>query len=903
MSIIKPNILKSKNDKRKGYTYELPNKLRILIFQDEDVDVACVSMLVKIGYFQDEISGMAHFLEHMLFNGTKKFPDENLFSSFISENNGYSNAWTAHNHTCYYYTLSQNGLNKSLELFANFFICPLLNKDCVDREKEAVNSEHKKNVNNDNWRRQEILRVATTKNHWFSKFGTGSNVTLDIKDIHIRVREFFDKYYSADLMTLVVVSKDSIENIKKIIDKNFLDIKLKKINKNHLTQEIKILNTPTIIKYVPIENDKKIILVWEVDFYRKEIEKSPLDFFSKLANNQQKNSIYDILISKEYATNFQCYVREIIYDKCLFCADISLTLLGEQNKSFIFSLFNNFIDNLLKNIDSLEELYDENLKLIKYNFDFFEKKNCIDFINEINGILTNYEINPEKILLVDTLQDSYESIKNNLKKLLQTLKISNAVIVICSDKYSKYKLLEFPYYGTKYFIDSKQYSLKKNVDIPQIPKLNPYISVLEKIYNYSQKNPNLIETKNSKIYFQQNTEFQTPDIFLFICINNVISTYNVKIYVCMILYLTALIKQINNEIYLLAVALYNISIDYSDGNIYIKMSGNYEKFDVILNLLLNRLLNYDIISEKIFAITKFEITKMCENNLYTNPYEKLPSLFKKQINKTYYNSEDILSAISDISLDNIKKIFREILPINNIISYIYGNCTEKQFEKIKNTMNKIPHKLYIGNNKNIKNITSKEILQITNKNNIEENNANGYYIFIDEYNYKYIKYWIKNYCCLNILHNLISTKYFDQLRTKEMFGYIATSRIIQIGNKTSPSFYYLFMVQSPSKSNKETTERTEKFIKDFVSELDKTTEDKINTIKESFITSLMSKFNNANEYTNHIFYNELETEYLQYNYREIIAKNANQITKQDLIIFYKTKILNNDKKIVLQLNK
>mgnify|MGYP002070012838 CR=1 FL=1 len=48
----------------------------------------------------------------------------------------------------------------SLDIFGNFFVNPLFNKNCVDREKEAVNSEHMKNVNNDVWRKQELLKVA-----------------------------------------------------------------------------------------------------------------------------------------------------------------------------------------------------------------------------------------------------------------------------------------------------------------------------------------------------------------------------------------------------------------------------------------------------------------------------------------------------------------------------------------------------------------------------------------------------------------------------------------------------------------------------------------------------------------------------------------------------------------------
>src|SRR5690242_5413941 len=103
--MIMPNILKPKNDNRDSYTYELPNKLRVFIISDPDTEIACATMLVKVGFFQDTIPGIAHFLEHMLFNGTKKYPDEKMFSTFIANHNGSQNAYTAHDHTCYYFSI------------------------------------------------------------------------------------------------------------------------------------------------------------------------------------------------------------------------------------------------------------------------------------------------------------------------------------------------------------------------------------------------------------------------------------------------------------------------------------------------------------------------------------------------------------------------------------------------------------------------------------------------------------------------------------------------------------------------------------------------------------------------------------------------------------------------------
>lgn len=910
------NIEKSKIDNRNGYTYELPNKLKVIIFEDKDIDIACVSMLVKIGYFQDTLPGMAHFLEHMLFNGTEKYPDENLFSEHIAKYNGYSNAWTAHNHTCYYYTLSQNGLHESLKMFAEFFISPLLDKDCVNREKEAVNSEHKKNINNDNWRRQEILRAVAKDNHWFSKFGCGSNETLNCKDIHVKVREFFDKYYSSDLMILTVISNEPIEKIKKIIDLSYSNIKIKKINNSEIYTNNKILNTPSIIKFVPIEKEKKLIFVWEVDFYKNNPELSPIEFFTNLMNNQQKNSLYDSLIHKNFATSFYCYIKDVIYDKCLLCIDVSLTENGEKNKSEITCLIHNYIDIIAKFINKkeLENLYNEYYDLAYYNFVHFQKSNCIDFVSEINGALANYDIDITKILLLNTLQDNYNNIKSNLKKLIKDLSFDNCVAVVCSDKYSdnKYskKILEFPHYGTKYFVeDNKMINSKQNKTpntFLKLPQLNQYISLGNKIQKFNTKKPILIKTENANIYYQQNSEYNTPNIIITLCIDIKLSLYDIYTFVCINLYLSSLIMEINDMLYLMMSALYNISLNYIDGNIYLKICGNYEKIDIILETLINNIINYDMIAEKTFIMTKTEMKKNCENDMFLNPYEKLPSLFKKQINKKYYESSEILNIIDKIALENIKDVFKKLFIRNNIIAFVSGNCNGNKFEEIKNTINTMPHKYHDFTdfyNKNIDIITKKTIKNIKNKNSVEENNANGYYIFINKYDYENIDLWIKEYCCLNLISSIIHTEYFDKLRTKEMFGYVVNGKIVQTGSKKTPLFFYCFTVQSSHKSTREMTERTDNFIKNFDKNIQNIAENEVEIIKQSFITSLLSKFNNLNEYSDYIFMNEIENGYLKYNLKETIADNCKNITSKDLIEFYKKKFLENDKILVLQLDK
>ena len=226
---IKPNILKSPNDKRDGYTYELLNKMKVIILHDDDADIGAASVLVKAGYINDTIAGIAHFTEHMLFNGTAKYSGEKDFSGYIAKYNGSQNAYTTHDHTCYYFSTAKDGFLQALDMFGNFFVCPLFKKDCVAREKEAVNAEHIKNIDSDDWRRNELIKLAAKEGHPIKNFGTGSNKTLDIPNIDEEVRKFFNKYYSADKMFLVIISCDTIEKVKSVVDKVFSEVTIKPV--------------------------------------------------------------------------------------------------------------------------------------------------------------------------------------------------------------------------------------------------------------------------------------------------------------------------------------------------------------------------------------------------------------------------------------------------------------------------------------------------------------------------------------------------------------------------------------------------------------------------------------------------------------------------------------------------
>lgn len=161
----------------------------------------------------DDLPGLAHFCEHMLLLGTEKYPAQNDYNMYLSQNGGASNAMTHLDHTTYYFDITPEKLEGALDRFAQFFLKPLFTETLTELELNAINSEHEKNVANDTWRFDQLDKSSASSDHPFSKFGTGNRETLDVipKQMGINVRdrllEFHEKYYSANIMSLCILGK------------------------------------------------------------------------------------------------------------------------------------------------------------------------------------------------------------------------------------------------------------------------------------------------------------------------------------------------------------------------------------------------------------------------------------------------------------------------------------------------------------------------------------------------------------------------------------------------------------------------------------------------------------------------------------------------------------------------
>ena len=89
-------LKKSADDQRLYRGLNLNNGLKVVLVSDPTTDKASAALDVHVGHMSDpwELPGLAHFLEHMLFLGTEKYPDENEYNQFLSQHGNYTVIFT-----------------------------------------------------------------------------------------------------------------------------------------------------------------------------------------------------------------------------------------------------------------------------------------------------------------------------------------------------------------------------------------------------------------------------------------------------------------------------------------------------------------------------------------------------------------------------------------------------------------------------------------------------------------------------------------------------------------------------------------------------------------------------------------------------------------------------------------
>lgn len=378
--------LKGGEDKSSYAYLVLDNGIKVLLSRRADADKGAAAISVGVGGYEDpaEYPGMAHFLEHMLFMGTEKHPDENHYMEFLHLRNGSSNAYTSSEFTCYYYDVNFPALKESLDVFSGFFACPLLREDAVQREVHAVDSEHNRNVLLEDWRKEHLLTLLSKEGCPQRKFQTGSLRTLKGDALREEVHRFWEENYSSDKMCLAVHGREEFEDLAEYAAVAFASVPArpakKPAEKDFFTFDAQY--TGKIVKYRPavVLNtgaEKKTLTIYvtlpeSITSYREKIP----EYIRFLLRGTGDTSLSAVLISMNLAFKVGISLEKTTWNTIL-SVSVDLTPLGAKEYPVIKEALSTYLE--LAKASSSEATYKMFEKIRAMEFENLESVNPIEF--------------------------------------------------------------------------------------------------------------------------------------------------------------------------------------------------------------------------------------------------------------------------------------------------------------------------------------------------------------------------------------------------------------------------------------------------------------------------------------------------------------------------------------------
>ena len=609
---------KSPNDAKQYQTITLGNGLRALLVHNPESNKSAAALAVNVGHFDDPThrQGLAHFLEHMLFLGTKNFPDGSEYQQFINQHGGSNNAWTATEHTCFFFDIGHQHFSSAIERFGEFFTAPLLSEEFVNKERKNIDAEFKLKLKDDIRRLYDVHKETINQDHPFAKFSVGSSETLADKDgynLREELCDFFQANYQANFMTLVLEGPQSLTELENLASNHFSKVKSNGISKAKINHPLYLpKHQQKWISVQPVKNDQQLIISFAMPSIDKFYRQKPESILAYLIGHEGPGSILSLLKSKQWALALTAGSGINGSNFKDFNISISLSELGAKNITAIVSIVFSYL-NLLKKEPLNEQYYQEKKSLAELSFSYQEKLSPLDSVSQL---VINMQHYPEQdYIFGDYVMEGQNTA--TLTALLEFMVASNMRIISIDKNGSQQphsstsKWYQVPYTVN----DIEQQKIEQWQQAAYLPELslpnkNPYIVARpELVKGDNEKNNNLtlpeIIHKQSglNVWFKHDTSFNTPKGYIYLSIDSPVVIESASTIAMTRLFIDLYSDAVIEEHYDAELAGIHYHLYSHQSGLTLQLSGISTKQEQLLPLLLASLMQGK------FCPNKFELFK------------------------------------------------------------------------------------------------------------------------------------------------------------------------------------------------------------------------------------------------------------------------------------------------------
>ncbi|KAA0190051.1 hypothetical protein HAZT_HAZT004703 [Hyalella azteca] len=799
------------------------------------------------------LPGLMHFLEHMVFMGSKKYPTENGFDNFVNRHGGCDNAYTDFEHTNFHFDIQESYLWEGLDRFCQFFVEPLMMKNAMDRERNAVDSEFTIALPIDDNREQQLLSSFAPAGHPTSSFTWGNAASLSAlpdDQVHAMLHEAREKYYSAHFMTLVVQSRHSLDDMECHVKEIF-----SKIPNNGLPLPEKCqLEFPfppsAINKFIfmePMKAKHVVAATWFLPSMIGHYKRHPLRLLAHLIGHEGYGSLLSFYKNQDLAYALECECEMGDFEEGSFCSQmrvsIDLTEKGYRSIDQVLLTLFQYVA-LLQDQPPTEMMFREYQQISRLNFDFETESETITNVESLSAAMIKFS--PEDYLSGSTLLFEFDP--QFIKETLERLTPDAVNVVVRS------KLLDFSgddvkterWFGTRYRIEEfseaqrELFLSAKSTPNPQLhlPLPNVYIPNDFSLLTAPEKPPKfpsrvVSDPTLGSLFYLPNYKFELPIVILrvqFVLEERPCRLAD-KFLNIMSLFLQCYRYQLMELLYEATLAKYKYSIGYTHEGLVLHLSGFTENIGRVLKVLLDSLHNF----AANFSEEHFHTLKDLETRKLYNEASK-PNTMRKQLRlhvllPQCHLSLHALKQIQVINVDDVLSCASDLLKNAQVNMLIQGNITEPSARELYDMIVKSIPKGIAQEPAALMEIPGYRVLKpgttVVRVKSVNE--ADGNSSIVNYYQGK--AGTLRDQVLSDFLLCAMEEQCFDTLRTQEQLSYSVSSQVNESNGVVGLSISLTPQAEKFSLSHVDT--RVEAFIEKFTKKLREMSETAFATIKQT----------------------------------------------------------------------
>ena len=882
-------------DNRKYQRLELSNGLSVLLVSDEKTEKSAAALSVNAGSWQDpsDFPGLAHFLEHMLFLGTEKYPDSDDYSNFMQTHGGQQNAFTTNEQTTYFFDVESEHFAEALDRFSQFFIAPIFDATLVERERNAVDAEYKMGLQQDRRRIYDAFQTAINPDHPDSRFSVGNLNTLPADTVRDALIDFYAHYYSSDQMSLVVYSNQSLEELQLLAESLFQSVTKRSRVDAAYPPLFRSNQLPSLLQAKSIKDLREISFSFPVTGPNNQLVNKPHKLISWILNQEYKGSLANVLKTQGLADSVSAGVTANTFSETTFDIRLQLTEEGEKQIEDIGSLVFDALQMLkmngipawnfseIKRLQTLRFEYQEAYQPINYALRLSSQ---VQLYSELDTLFGPYDIQALDTLAID--------------RYLNALTPENVLVTYVSPKAKTSDKTR--YYNTEFDLDrlpKDWISLWNDASVNELLKpAQPNAFIPDQLTLYpNPKKPSLlypflpdtaIDEPRLRLWHLQTTEFNSPKSDIRLSLRSDWFHRDIDNEVATQLYLELVKDSLDDVSRDATLAGLGYGLWSESQGISVRIYGYQDKLALYTDVIANELVSHAINSER-FRLIKHRLVRQLKNHdrdrLTSQMYQRLSQLVVDQ----HASYPQLAEAMDRLTPEKVLEVQAQLNGGVSLQALAVGNLVSKDAENLARRM---ASNFNVTADQQPGTSAVMQIDRLTAHYQFDSNQTDsGILIY-----YQGESDSFREQAIYGLLTQLIQSEFFNQLRTEKQLGYVVQATDITLHQLPGIGF----IIQSPTVDPGLLLMHIDKFLKEFVQSMVAMDDIQFNQYKSGLITQLTEPDKNLLELSGR-YWNNIRYEVPHFNMQKRIALEVEKISLTGLIRFYQNQILSPDAKRII----